>query len=300
MVLMDAFLPGVGDWKNVWLARDLWHFHFFGRTPEALVKGRERTYLDHFWNDFAADETKSISEADRQLYALAYARDDSIRATFQYFSSFEQDAKDFDAFAKTKLPMPMLVLTGEKASGTFLIDQARLVATNVRGVVVEGAGQWLMEEAPRVVIPELVAFITGARDSQSGAAARQRLTPADVQARTVLGAGAGTSGVSGIQTTVLKGDPTQPGIYTIQLTIPANTRIEAHAHPDDRVATVVSGTWRFGYGDRFETSDLKALSAGSFYTEPPSQPHFARTGDTSVVLQITGVGPTGTHYSRAK
>jgi pimeloyl-ACP methyl ester carboxylesterase len=174
VVLMDAFLPGVGDWKNVWLARDLWHFHFFGRTPEALVKGRERTYLDHFWNDFAADETKSISEADRQLYATAYARADSIRATFQYFKSFEQDAKDFEAFAKTKLQMPMLVLTGEKASGPFLIDQAKLVATNVRGVVVEGAGHWLMEEAPRVVIPELVAFITGARDAQSAVAVRQR------------------------------------------------------------------------------------------------------------------------------
>lgn len=89
-------------------------------------------------------------------------------------------------------------------------------------------------------------------------------------------------------------------MYTIQLTIPAGTRIEAHGHPDDRSATVISGTWYFGYGDRFAPDALKALPPGSFYTEPPSQPHFARTGDTPVVLQITGMGPTGTQYSGAK
>ena len=64
---MDAFLPGVGDWKSVWLMKDLWHFHFYGETPLALVKGRERTYFEHFWNDFSADRTKSLSEADRQF-----------------------------------------------------------------------------------------------------------------------------------------------------------------------------------------------------------------------------------------
>jgi len=101
--------------------------------------------------------------------AEAYGRDDSIRATFQYFSSFEQDASDFAVLAETRLAMPVLVLTGEKASGTFLIDQARLVATNVRGVVVKGAGHWLMEEAPQQVLPELVAFIAGVRGAQSEA-----------------------------------------------------------------------------------------------------------------------------------
>jgi pimeloyl-ACP methyl ester carboxylesterase len=80
VVLTDAFLPGVGDWKSVWLMRDLWHFHFYGETPLALVKGRERIYFEHFWNDFAADRTKSVPEADRQFYAAAYARDDGTRA----------------------------------------------------------------------------------------------------------------------------------------------------------------------------------------------------------------------------
>jgi pimeloyl-ACP methyl ester carboxylesterase len=159
VVLMDAFLPGVGDWKSVWLMRDLWHFHFYGETPLALVKGRERIYFEHFWNDFAADRTKSVPEADRQLYAAAYARDDGMRAGFEYFKNFEQDAKDFAALSTTKLNMPMLVLAGEKASGTFLIDQAKLVATNVSGTVVHSSGHWLMEEAPDQVIPALVTFL---------------------------------------------------------------------------------------------------------------------------------------------
>jgi pimeloyl-ACP methyl ester carboxylesterase len=159
VVLMDAFLPGIGDWKTVWLLRDLWHFHFYGETPLALVKGRERIYFEHFWNDFAADRTKSVPEADRRIYAAAYARADGMRAGFEYFKAFEQDAKDFAVLSTTKLEMPVLVLTGEKASGTFLIEQTKLVATNVSGTVVKGSGHWLMEEAPDHVIPAIVAFL---------------------------------------------------------------------------------------------------------------------------------------------
>jgi pimeloyl-ACP methyl ester carboxylesterase len=159
IVLMDAFLPGVGDWKNVWLMRDLWHFHFYGEVPLALVKGRERTYFEHFWNDFAADRAHSIPERDRRLYAKAYAQPGHMRAGFEVFRAFEQDAKDFAGLAQTPLPMPMLVLTGEKASGEFLIQQGRLVATNVEGVVIRGSGHWLMEEAPEQVIPKLVEFL---------------------------------------------------------------------------------------------------------------------------------------------
>ena len=109
-------------------------------------------------------------------------------------------------------------------------------------------------------------------------------------------AGAGTSGVGGIQTRVLKGDPTKPGLYTIQLTVPANTKIEAHTHPDDRVSTVISGTWQIGYGTALDEKKLKPLVPGSFYTEPPALAHFARTGNTAVIVQITGYGPTGTTY----
>lgn len=160
IVLMDAFLPGVGDWKQVWLLRDLWHFHFYGKTPLALVEGRERIYLEHFWNDFAADPAHSVSEADRRLYAAAYAQPGAMRAGFEVFRAFERDATDFAGFSKTKLKMPMLVLTGEKASGEFLIAQGRLVAENVDGIVIKGSGHWLIDEAPEQVIPKLVAFFT--------------------------------------------------------------------------------------------------------------------------------------------
>jgi quercetin dioxygenase-like cupin family protein len=127
-------------------------------------------------------------------------------------------------------------------------------------------------------------------------AAQQRLTPPEYTKIDAANATAGTSGVAGLETRVLKGVPSATGLYTILLTIPPNTRIAAHDHPDDRVATVVSGTWYFGYGSKFDERALKALPPGSFYTEPPGQPHFARTGETTVVLQITGVGPTGTTY----
>ena len=159
IVLMDAFLPGVGDWTQVWLLRDLWHFHFYGKTPLALVDGRERIYFEHFWNDFAADPAHSVSEADRQFYAAAYAQPGGMRAGFEVFRAFEQDAKDFSGFAKTKLNIPMLVLTGEKASGEFLITQGKLVDDNVEGVVIKGSGHWLIDEAPDQVIPLIVAFL---------------------------------------------------------------------------------------------------------------------------------------------
>jgi pimeloyl-ACP methyl ester carboxylesterase len=161
VVLMDAFLPGVGDWTKVWLLRDLWHFHFYGEVPLKLVAGRERIYLEHFWNDFAADPNHSISEGDRQFYAAAYAQPGAMRSGFEYFKAFEQDGKDFAQFAQTPLTMPMLVLSGEKAGGVFLIDQGKLVDTNVTGVIITGSGHWLMEEAPEQTIPALVAFING-------------------------------------------------------------------------------------------------------------------------------------------
>jgi pimeloyl-ACP methyl ester carboxylesterase len=159
VILMDAFLPGIINWKDVWLMRDLWHFHFYGEVPLALVKGRERIYFEHFWNDFAADPKHSISETDRQIYAESYAQEGGMRAGFEYFKNFEQDAKDFAAFSAHKLEMPILVLAGEKSSGPFLIEQTKAVATNVQGKVIKGSGHWLMEEAPEQVIPEIIKFV---------------------------------------------------------------------------------------------------------------------------------------------
>ena len=159
VVLMDAFIPGVGDWQHVWLLRDLWHFHFYGKTPLALVRGRERIYLEHFWNDFAADPAHSIPQRDRRLYTSLYALPGHVWAGMEWFRAFERDGKELAELATTPLTMPMLVLSGEKAGREFLIAQGRLVDNNVEGVVVKGSGHWLMEEAPDQVIPALVAFL---------------------------------------------------------------------------------------------------------------------------------------------
>lgn len=165
LVLMDAFLPGIGDWKNVWLMRDLWHFHFYGEVPLALVKGRERTYFEHFWNDFAADPKHSVSEADRRIYAKAYAQPGGMRAGFEYFKNFERDAKDFAELGARPLSMPVLVLGGEKSGGGFLITQTRLVASNVQGKIVSGSGHWLIDEAPQATMAALADFLNAGKPS---------------------------------------------------------------------------------------------------------------------------------------
>lgn len=127
--------------------------------------------------------------------------------------------------------------------------------------------------------------------------AQMRLTPAEIAALPAVADRAAATGAQSIESRIVKGDPSKLGLYTIVLNVPAHTRIEAHAHPDERVATVISGTWYVGYGDTFDESALKALPPGSFYTEPATTAHFARTGDEPAVIRITGVGPTGTAYA---
>jgi pimeloyl-ACP methyl ester carboxylesterase len=158
IALLDAFIPGVGDTTNLFLLKDLWHFHFYGKTPLALVSGRERIYFEHFWNDFAADGTRSVSEADRRFYITKYAQPGAMKAGMEVFRAFDQDAKDNAVLAKTKLTMPMLVLGGEKSGGDFLISQGKLVDDNVEGVLIKGSGHWLVDEAPGQVLPKLVEF----------------------------------------------------------------------------------------------------------------------------------------------
>ena len=123
-----------------------------------------------------------------------------------------------------------------------------------------------------------------------------RVAPSEVKWPAPAAGGVGSSGVSGTQTVVLKGDPSKPGLYTMLLRVGPNTKIEAHAHPDDRVATVISGTWYFGYGKQFNEAALKVLPPGSVYTEPPNANHFAMTRGEGVTIQITGTGPSGTTY----
>ena len=159
LVLMDAFLPGVGPWEAVYNDPGLWHFRFNGPTPEALVQGRERIYFEHFWNDFAADKTRSIPEADRKAYTEAYARPGRMRAGWAYFVSFRQAAKDFAQLSLTRLTMPVLVIGGEKALGEVLGQQAKLVASDVTVVVLKDTGHWVMEERPKETADALRNFL---------------------------------------------------------------------------------------------------------------------------------------------
>ena len=159
LVLMDAFLPGVAGWEQVYNNPAIWHFRFNGPTPEALVKGRERTYFDYFWNDFAADKDHSIPEAARQAYAAAYARPARMHAGWAYFVSFLQAAKDFAQLSQTKLTMPVLSIGGEKSLGEALGQQAKLVATDVTVVVLKNAGHWVLEEQPRETTEALEKFL---------------------------------------------------------------------------------------------------------------------------------------------
>ena len=159
LVVMDAFLPGVGDWETVYNDPRNWHFRFNGPFPEALVQGRERTYYEHYWNDFAADKNQSIPKADRKLYAAAYARPGRMRAGWGYFVSFPQTAKEFAQLSRTKLTMPVLSIGGEKSLGDFLGQQMKLVTRDVTVIVLKDTGHWLLEENYRETSDALLKFL---------------------------------------------------------------------------------------------------------------------------------------------
>jgi pimeloyl-ACP methyl ester carboxylesterase len=159
LAVMDAFLPGVEGWESIYNNPGIWHFRFNGPTPEALAQGRERIYFEYFWNDFAADKTRSIPEEMRELYTAAYARPGRMRASWSYFVSFQQAARDFAEFVGAKLAMPVLAIGGDKANGEALGRQMRLAASDVTVVVLKDTGHWLMEERPRETSEALIGFL---------------------------------------------------------------------------------------------------------------------------------------------
>ncbi len=148
----------------------------------------------------------------------------------------------------------------------------------------------------RVVALSTGALLCLAMASAADVMSGRAMTADEIAKLQPAAGGPGTSGMAGIRTTVLSGDPTKPGLYTIRLLVPANLRIESHVHRDERSAVVVSGHWSIGYGERFDASALKVLPPGSFYTEPAETPHFARTGGERVVVYISGYGPTDTRF----
>jgi len=127
-----------------------------------------------------------------------------------------------------------------------------------------------------------------------------RMTPAEIQATALDENQIGSSGLPGVHTKVILGDPSKQGFYTILLFVPAHTTIQAHSHRDDRVAAVVSGGWHLGYGNHFNAKLLKTLPPGSVYSEPGGDNHFAQTDTDAVIVEISGYGPTDTRYFEPK
>ncbi|KJZ63327.1 alpha/beta fold hydrolase [Pseudomonas fluorescens] len=158
LVVMDAPVPGIPPWNDIVRSPMLWHFDFGGADAERLVAGRERIYLDRFWNEFAGDPTK-VDEATRQHYAKLYARPGAMHAAFAQFRSIRQDAVDNEASMATRLTMPVLAVGGEKSFAENEAIVMRNAADSVTQVVIPGAGHWLMEEAPTQTIRAIREFI---------------------------------------------------------------------------------------------------------------------------------------------
>lgn len=158
--VIDAPLPGIGDiWQQQLLNPKTWHFHFRGPDVERLVAGRERIFLDRFYNELSAHPEK-IDEETRAHYAALYARPKAMHDAFQQFAAFEQDGKDNREFlAKGKLTMPIFAIGGEKSYGLVMKDDLDQVATDVKGGVVKDSGHWIMDEQPDETVKLLVPFL---------------------------------------------------------------------------------------------------------------------------------------------
>ncbi len=163
-VLLDAPIPGIGPWDEILKSPLLWHFRFGGPDMERLVVGRERIYLDRFWNEFSADPAR-FDEASRQHYAKLYALPGAMHSGFAQFAAFDQDAIDNRAWLTTGhvLAMPVLAIGGEKSFGPMMATVMRAAASNVTQGVVPDAGHWLMEEQPQVTVALVSSFLASGK-----------------------------------------------------------------------------------------------------------------------------------------
>jgi pimeloyl-ACP methyl ester carboxylesterase len=159
-VVIDAPLPGIGNWDTIVRSPLLWHFNFRGPDVERLVQGRERIYLDRFWNELSADP-KKIDEQTREHYAALYARPHAMHDAFEQFAAFSQDAKDNQALLAQggKLKMPILALGAEKSFGEGMAVELRFVGSNVSAGIVPDSGHWIMEENPQATIKLVSDFV---------------------------------------------------------------------------------------------------------------------------------------------
>lgn len=162
LVVMDAPVPGIPPWDDIVRNPLLWHFDFGGADMERLVAGRERIYLDRFWNEFAGDPSR-MDEPSRAHYATLYARPGAMKSAFAQFHAFRQDGQDNARVVADRLTMPVLAIGGEKSFGANEAVVMRNAAVDVTGVVIPGAGHWLMEEAPAATIAAVTGFIDAPR-----------------------------------------------------------------------------------------------------------------------------------------
>ena len=162
--LLDAPVPGVGPWDDILKNPLLWHFRFGGPDLERLVAGRERIYLDRFWNEFSADP-KKFSEGSREHYAKLYAMPGAMHSGFAQFAAFDQDAIDNRAIlaAKGKLAMPVYSIGGEKSFGPMMATVMRAGAINVTEGIVPGSGHWILEENPQAPVAMVRACLDKAQ-----------------------------------------------------------------------------------------------------------------------------------------
>jgi pimeloyl-ACP methyl ester carboxylesterase len=160
LTLIDAPVPGVGPWDEILKNPLLWHFRFGGPDMERLVAGRERIYLDRFWNEFSANPER-FTEGARTHYARLYAMPGTMRAGFAQFAAFDQDAIDNRAFLAQgrKLAMPVLALGGAASFGATMATVMQAAAVDVRGGIVPDAGHWIMEENPTATTQLVRAFL---------------------------------------------------------------------------------------------------------------------------------------------
>jgi pimeloyl-ACP methyl ester carboxylesterase len=159
--VIDAPLPGIGNWDSILRSPLLWHFNFRGPDEERLVAGRERIYLDRFYNELSADPSRIDTET-RDHYAALYAKPHAMHDAFEQFGAFSQDAVDNKALLAQggKLTMPVLAIGAEKSFGTGMADELRFVASNVSGGIVPDSGHWIMEENPKATVKIVTEFLT--------------------------------------------------------------------------------------------------------------------------------------------
>jgi pimeloyl-ACP methyl ester carboxylesterase len=162
-VVMDAPLPGLGNWEKQLVNPLTWHFNFRGPDVERLVAGRERILLDRFYNELSA-HPEAIDEDTRRHYAALYARPGAIHnALGGQFAAFARDAEENRAlFARVgRLRMPILAIGGDHSYGASMKAELEFVASDVQGAVITDSGHWIMEEQPQQAIAVITRFIAG-------------------------------------------------------------------------------------------------------------------------------------------